>query len=62
MEGSGVPDTDVETYSGRIDQTKEGITIYSAMVKIATKHSKLLSTNSGYKSTSFKNKYEGKEL
>ena len=62
MEGSGAPDTDVETYSRRIDQTKEGKTIYSAMVTIIIKHSKLLSTKAGFNGISFKIKYEGKEI
>ena len=37
-------------------------TVYSAMIKIATKHSQLLSTNYGFNGISFKIRYEGKEL
>ena len=38
MEGPGAPDIDVESYSGRIDQTKEGNLIFSAVVRKSTKH------------------------
>ena len=37
MEGAGAPNTNVEFYSKIIDQTKDGKTIYSAIIKIATK-------------------------
>ena len=60
MVGSGAPDTEVEAFSGRFDETKDGKQIYSAVIKIATKYVKAISQNSLYNCVSFKIKYEGK--
>ena len=61
IEGTGASGTEVEAFSGRMDETSDGKKMYSAMIKIATKHAKPLSHNSGYKGVSFKLKLEGKE-
>ena len=42
IEGTNALDSEVEAYSGRMVETSDGKKIYSAMVKIATKHAQAL--------------------
>ena len=52
----------MEVYSGRMVETNNGKIIYSAMVKIATKHAQALLHNSGrIHRVSFKMTFEGNE-
>ena len=62
MEGTSAPDTDVQAFYGRTYQTNDGKTSYSAIVKIHTKYSDLMSSNFGFRMISFNKKMEGNEL